>query len=91
MGTISSKDLLFIDEISIRKQLKSFRRQKKLTLEQASELSGLSVSTVQSLESRTDVGVYLKTILTYADSLGYDILLKKRRNDGDESWDSEKT
>lgn len=64
-----------ITKYSIHIYLQAIRVSKHLTQEEAATMAGLSVSTVSAIE--TGGNVTLRSIIRYAQALGYDIMLVK--------------
>lgn len=84
--TMMNNTDVFIDDQMIRMRLKSIRKSKGFTQKELSEMSGLSTATICNIESG-DNSYTLRSLIRYADALGYTIFIDKK----DGNNDSEKT
>lgn len=76
-----------INKYGVHIQLQSIRTSMHLTQEEASVLSGLSISTISRLETGGDIR--LMNVIKYAQSLGYEVrLVKKDKSYGSKSIES---
>lgn len=77
-----SNTKLFIKDNYIRQRLSKIRKSKGLTQQQLSEISGLSTSTISNLESGEN-SYTLRTLIKYAEALGYELDIEKKRDNND--------
>lgn len=70
-----------LNKFAIHTQLCTLRLNDKLTQEQMSNVSGLSINTISSIE--TDGNPTLRSLIKYADIFGYELTLRKKNNDWD--------
>lgn len=72
-----STDIL-IDDKLIRMELFNARKSKKMTQQNVSDKSGLSLSTISNIESgdAESQGITLKSLIKYADSVGCKLFVK---------------
>ena len=68
-----------LNKFAIHMSLCALRLNEKLTQEQFSSVSGLSISTISSIE--TDGNPTLRSLIAYADVFGYELTLRKKDND----------
>lgn len=73
---------LFIKDNYIRQRLSKIRKSKGLTQQQLSEISGISTSTISNLESGEN-SYTLRTLIRYAEALGYELDIEKKRDNND--------
>lgn len=68
---------VYLQDKMIRMDLLKIRKSKGLTQQQVAEKSGLSVSTISNIESG-DNSYTTRSLIMYAEALGYDIRIKKK-------------
>ena len=68
---------IFLQDKMIRMDLVKIRKSKGLTQQQVAEKSGLSISTISNIESG-DNSYTTRSLIMYAEALGYDIRIKKK-------------
>jgi transcriptional regulator with XRE-family HTH domain len=73
---------VYIQDQFIRMRLTKIRKSRGLTQKQVSELSGLSTTTISNIESG-DNSYTLRSLIRYADALGYEINIDKKVSDND--------
>lgn len=78
MNIISNTDAMITDKL-IRMELFRLRKQKRLTQKQVSEMSGLSVACISSIESNINASPTLRSLIKYADALGADIYINSEK------------
>lgn len=66
-----------IEDCLVPLELKKIRESKLITLTEMSEETGLSTNSISNLEHNKNVGI--KTLITVADYLGYEIYLRKKK------------
>lgn len=66
-----------IEDCLVPLELKKIRESRLITLTEVSENTGLSSSAISNLEHNKNVGI--KTLITVADYLGYEIYLRKKK------------
>lgn len=71
---------VYIQDQFIRMRLTKIRKSRGLTQKQVSELSGLSTTTISNIESG-DNSYTLRSLIRYADALGYEINIDKKVSD----------
>ena len=69
---------VYLQDKFIRTRLTSIRKSKGLTQKQLSEISGLSTNTISNIESG-DNSYTLRSLIRYAEAVGYEINIDKRR------------
>ena len=67
---------IYIEDKLIRQQLKNARVGKHMTQQEVSKLSGLSLATISNIESG-DGSPTLRSLIRYANSIGYEFKVKK--------------
>ena len=77
MVMMMSKDELNLSDILVAKDLSKIRQSKGLSISEISEETGLTRSMISNIERSQNVGLY--NIIKYADYLGYDVILKKKK------------
>ena len=78
---ISTNTDMFIKDKLFRMQLADMRKQKHLTQQQLSEISGLSTSCISNIESGEDTSPTMRSIMRYASALGIEIYIKTADDD----------
>lgn len=68
----------------IRDKLTKIRKSKHLTQKQASEMSGLSTTTISNIESG-DNSYTLRSLIRYTEALGYEIDISKKAVDDNDT------
>lgn len=76
-GMIYSKTISHMSAKLTKMQLSELRKSKHLTQKELSTLSGLSTNCISGIEG-DDGNPTLKSILKYIDTLGYEMLFKKK-------------
>lgn len=79
---------VFIQDKFIRMRLTKIRKSRCITQKQLSEMSGLSTNTISNIESG-DNTYTLRSLIRYADALGYEINIDKKVSDIDDSEGSD--
>lgn len=79
---------IYIQDKFIRTRLASIRKSKGLTQKQLSEITGLSTTTISNIESG-DNSYTLRSLIRYAEALGYEINIDKKV--GEENGNSEES
>jgi len=67
----------FLQDKFIRMKLADIRRSRGLTQKDVAERSGLSAATISNIESGEN-SYTMRSLIMYAESLGYEISIKKR-------------
>lgn len=79
---------VFIQDKFIRMRLAKIRKSRCITQKQLSEMSGLSTNTISNIESG-DNTYTLRSLIRYADALGYEINIDKKVSDIDDTEGSD--
>lgn len=66
-----------IEECLVPVELKKVREKKMITITEASTETGLSASVISNIEHNKDVK--FSSIIKYADYLGYDVYIRKKK------------
>ena len=75
MGEISTNTENLIEDKLLRMQLANLRKQKHLTQQKLSEISGLSVSCISNIESGENTSPTVRSLIKYATALGVKLYL----------------
>lgn len=81
---------VYIQDQFIRMRLTNIRKSRGLTQKQLSEMSGLSTATISNIESGGN-SYTLKSLIRYAEALGYEINIDKKVVDDNDTEGSDKT
>lgn len=81
---------VYIQDQFIRMRLTNIRKSRGLTQKQLSEMSGLSTATISNIESGEN-SYTLKSLIRYAEALGYEINIDKKVVDNNDTEGSNKT
>ena len=68
----------FISRILTKMELVELRKSKGLSQKELSTISGLSVQCISDIENASSGNPTLKSITKYLDSLGYEMMFKKK-------------
>ena len=79
---------VYVQDQFIRMRLTNIRKSHGLTQKQLSEISGLSTATISNIEKGENYT--LKSLIRYAEALGYEINIDKKVVDNDDSEGSNK-
>lgn len=77
----NNTDILIKDKF-LRQKLADIRHSKGLSQAEVAQLSGLSASTISNIESGSN-SYTMRSLLMYANALGYDITFKKEEESHD--------
>lgn len=77
MNIIMKKNIINISDCLVPIELKKIRENKMIPISEVSEETGLSASVISNIEHNKNVNFI--SIVKYADYLGYDIVLKKKK------------
>ena len=80
---------VYIQDQFIRMRLTNIRKSRGLTQKQLSEMSGLSTATISNIESGEN-SYTLKSLIRYAEALGYEINIDKKVVDDNDTEGSDK-
>ena len=81
---------VYIQDQFIRMRLTSIRKSRGLTQKQLSEISGLSTATISNIENGEN-SYTLRSLIRYAEALGYEINIDKKVVDDNDTERSNKT
>ena len=81
---------VYIQDQFIRMRLTNIRKSRGLTQKQLSEMSGLSTATISNIESGEN-SYTLRSLIRYAEALGYEINIDKKVVDDNDTEGSNKT
>ena len=81
---------VYIQDQFIRMRLTNIRKSRGLTQKQLSEMSGLSTATISNIESGEN-SYTLRSLIRYAEALGYEINIDKKVVDDNDTERSDKT
>jgi transcriptional regulator with XRE-family HTH domain len=81
---------VYIQDQFIRMRLTNIRKSRGLTQKQLSEMSGLSTATISNIESGEN-SYTLRSLIRYAEALGYEINIDKKVVDDNDTEGSDKT
>ena len=73
---------VYIQDQFIRMRLTNIRKSRGLTQKQLSEMSGLSTATISNIE-KGDNSYTLRSLIRYAEALGYEINIDKKVDSND--------
>lgn len=80
---------VYIQDQFIRMRLTNIRKSRGLTQKQLSEMSGLSTATISNIESGEN-SYTLRSLIRYAEALGYEINIDKKVVDDNDTERSNK-
>jgi transcriptional regulator with XRE-family HTH domain len=80
---------VYVQDQFIRMRLTNIRKSRGLTQKQLSEMSGLSTATISNIESGEN-SYTLKSLIRYAEALGYEINIDKKVVDDNDTEGSNK-
>lgn len=80
---------VYIQDQFIRMRLANIRKSRGLTQKQLSEMSGLSTATISNIECGEN-SYTLRSLIRYAEALGYEINIDKKVVDSNDSEGSDK-
>lgn len=75
---VDTKKEQYISRILTKMELVELRKSKGLSQKELSALSGLSVQCISDIENSSSGNPTLKSITKYLDSLGYEMLFRKK-------------
>lgn len=81
---------VYIQDQFIRMRLTNIRKSRGLTQKQLSEISGLSTATISNIENGEN-SYTLRSLIRYAEALGYEINIDKKVVDDNDTERSNKT
>lgn len=81
---------VYIQDQFIRMRLTNIRKSRGLTQKQLSEISGLSTATISNIENGEN-SYTLRSLIRYAEALGYEINIDKKVVDDNDTEGSDKT
>ena len=68
----------FDNECRLRRELAEARKNKNMTQVQLMELTGLTQQVISRIETNTDIRPSLKSLMIYANALGYELTLQPK-------------
>ena len=75
MSEISTNTEMLIKDKLLRMQLTNIRKQKHLTQQQVSEMTGLSTSCISNIESGETTSPTVRSLIKYATALGVELYI----------------
>lgn len=80
---------VYLQDKFIRTRLASIRKSKGLTQKQLSDMTGLSTTTISNIESGEN-SYTLRSLIRYAEALGYEINIDKKVDDNNDTETTDK-
>lgn len=80
MQEISTNTEMLIKDKLLRMQLANIRKQKHLTQQQVSEMTGLSTSCISNIESGETTSPTVRSLIKYATALGVELYINPQSN-----------